>query len=212
VILGEEYKLRISLLNNFLCSHITSLYFGPHVCSGLFSVITKQLPNHMKILKEEKPLTSKSVPLNGQIYSCIWKHLGSRPVGRRTFGFFFVMTPQQKLRTHCSLKAYCATLWWRLSFFFFFSSNGAPVEWNWQWKTENRLCVSLYLLVAQDQIGSLWFSAKVYFRNVTHNLTSLLQSNQETKKVTFSNCNICVIQIIKHVYNEGLLKWMPCFT
>jgi hypothetical protein len=44
------------------------------------------------------------------------------------------------LRTHRSLKAYCATLWWRWrerwSVSFIFSSNGAPVEWNWQAKIE----------------------------------------------------------------------------
>jgi hypothetical protein len=48
--------------------------------------------------------------------------------------------PQQKLRTHRSLKAYCATLWWRwrekLSVFFIFPSNVAPVERNWQRKTK----------------------------------------------------------------------------
>jgi hypothetical protein len=49
-------------------------------------------------------------------------------------GFF--RTPQQMLRTHRSLEAYCATLWWRWSVFFVFPSNGAPVEWNWQGKTE----------------------------------------------------------------------------
>jgi hypothetical protein len=43
------------------------------------------------------------------------------------------------LRTHRSLKASCATLWWRWKndlFFFIFPCNGAPVEWNWQGKTE----------------------------------------------------------------------------
>ena len=44
------------------------------------------------------------------------------------------------LRTHRSLKASGATLWWRWEkddrFFFIFPSNGAPVEWNWQGKTE----------------------------------------------------------------------------
>jgi hypothetical protein len=40
------------------------------------------------------------------------------------------------LRTHHSLKAYCATLWWRLLVFFIIPCNGAPVEWNWQGKTE----------------------------------------------------------------------------
>jgi hypothetical protein len=48
--------------------------------------------------------------------------------------------PQQMLRTHRSLEAYCATLWrrWRewWSVFFIFPSNLAPVEWNWQGKTE----------------------------------------------------------------------------
>jgi hypothetical protein len=42
--------------------------------------------------------------------------------------------PQQMLRTHRSLKAYCATLWWRR--LVFFPCNGAPVECNWQEKTE----------------------------------------------------------------------------
>jgi hypothetical protein len=44
------------------------------------------------------------------------------------------------LWTHRSLEAYCVTLWWRWgerwSVFFIFPSNGAPVEWNWQGKTE----------------------------------------------------------------------------
>jgi hypothetical protein len=42
---------------------------------------------------------------------------------------------QQMLRTHRSLEAYCATLWWRwFNFFFVFPCNGAPVEWNWRGK------------------------------------------------------------------------------
>jgi hypothetical protein len=53
---------------------------------------------------------------------------------------FFSRAPQQKLRTHRSLKASCATMWWRWEkddqFFFIFPSNGAPVKWNWQGKTE----------------------------------------------------------------------------
>jgi hypothetical protein len=40
------------------------------------------------------------------------------------------------LRTHRSLEAYCTTLWWRWLVFFVFPCNGAPVEWNWQGKTE----------------------------------------------------------------------------
>jgi hypothetical protein len=52
--------------------------------------------------------------------------------------FFFIRAPQQMLRTHRSLKSYCATLWWRwnMIIFFIFSSNGAPVQWNWQGSTE----------------------------------------------------------------------------
>jgi hypothetical protein len=45
--------------------------------------------------------------------------------------------PQQMLQTYGSLEAYCATLWWRfLVSFFIFPCNGAPVERNWQRKTE----------------------------------------------------------------------------
>jgi hypothetical protein len=40
------------------------------------------------------------------------------------------------LRTHRSLKDYCATLWWRWLVFFVFPCNGALVEWNWQGRTE----------------------------------------------------------------------------
>jgi hypothetical protein len=51
--------------------------------------------------------------------------------------FFWWRAPQQILRTHRSLEAYCATVWWRwLVFFFIFPCNGAPVEWKWQEKTE----------------------------------------------------------------------------
>jgi hypothetical protein len=41
------------------------------------------------------------------------------------------------LRTHRSLEAYCATLWWRCLVFFVFPCTEAPVEWNWQRKTDN---------------------------------------------------------------------------
>jgi hypothetical protein len=44
--------------------------------------------------------------------------------------------PQQMLRTHRSLKAYCATCDEHDYCFFVFSCNGAPVEWNWQGKTK----------------------------------------------------------------------------
>jgi hypothetical protein len=56
---------------------------------------------------------------------------------RKTSFFMWRRVPQQVLRTHRSLEAYCANLWWRWSVFFFvFPCNGAPVEWNWQAKTE----------------------------------------------------------------------------
>jgi hypothetical protein len=53
--------------------------------------------------------------------------------------FLWRRAPQQKLRTHLSLKAYCVTLWWRWRWWLVFPTfpyNGAPVEWNWQGKTE----------------------------------------------------------------------------
>ena len=40
------------------------------------------------------------------------------------------------LRAHRCLEAYCANLWWRWLVFFVFTCNEAPVEWNWQGKTE----------------------------------------------------------------------------
>jgi hypothetical protein len=55
--------------------------------------------------------------------------------------FTWWRAPQQMLRTHHSLKAFCATLWWwrwRWAVFLpSFTSNGAPVEWNWKGKTDN---------------------------------------------------------------------------
>ena len=61
----------------------------------------------------------------------LWQHVA--------FFLPFVLwrAPQQMLRTHRSLEAYGTTLWWRwLVFLFVFPCNGAPVEWNWQDKTE----------------------------------------------------------------------------
>jgi hypothetical protein len=52
--------------------------------------------------------------------------------------FTWWRAPQQMLRTHHSLKAYCTTLWWRWAVFLpSFTTNGAPVEWNRQGKTDN---------------------------------------------------------------------------
>jgi hypothetical protein len=53
--------------------------------------------------------------------------------------FTWWRAPQQMLRTHRSLKASCATPVMKISSFFLpsFTINGAPVEWNWQEKTDN---------------------------------------------------------------------------
>jgi hypothetical protein len=60
------------------------------------------------------------------------------------------MAPQQTLRTHRSLEAYYATLWYRrrLVFFCVFPCNWARVKWNWQKKTEvprGKICPSATL-------------------------------------------------------------------
>jgi hypothetical protein len=44
--------------------------------------------------------------------------------------------PQQMLRRHRSLEAYCVTLWSRWLVFFVLPCNETPVEWNWQGKIE----------------------------------------------------------------------------
>jgi hypothetical protein len=67
----------------------------------------------------------------------MWSYV--KQVSRWYIRVFFLWwrAPQQKLRTHRSLEAYCATLWWRwLVIFRFFPRNGTPVEWNSQGKTE----------------------------------------------------------------------------
>jgi hypothetical protein len=40
-------------------------------------------------------------------------------IAQYVMGFFLWRAPQQMLQTHRSLKAYCATLWWRWLVFFF---------------------------------------------------------------------------------------------
>jgi hypothetical protein len=62
---------------------------------------------------------------------------GTKLMTTSSFMFFFLWrAPQRMLRTHRSLRAYCATLWWRWLVPFIFPCNWAPVEWNWQGKTE----------------------------------------------------------------------------
>jgi hypothetical protein len=67
---------------------------------------------------------------------CVSKLITKRNEIEEIF-FLWWSAPQQMLRAHRSLEAYCATLWWRWLVLFFVSPcNGAPVEWNWQGKTE----------------------------------------------------------------------------
>jgi hypothetical protein len=58
------------------------------------------------------------------------------PIYDASLLFVLWRAPQQMLRTHCSLEAYCTTLVPKMIVFFVFPYNGAPVEWNWQGKTE----------------------------------------------------------------------------
>jgi hypothetical protein len=61
----------------------------------------------------EKLPQSHGVPLKRQVkFLCICLKLSV------VFFFFCEGAPQQMLRTHRSLKAYCATLWWRWAVFF----------------------------------------------------------------------------------------------
>jgi hypothetical protein len=54
-----------------------------------------------------------------------------------TLFFYSWRAPQQTLRKHRSLEAYCAILKVKMIVIFCpFPTNGAPVEWNWQGKTE----------------------------------------------------------------------------
>jgi hypothetical protein len=48
----------------------------------------------------------------------------------------FLRAPQQMLRAHCSLEGLLCNPVIKMIFLFVFPSNGAPVEWNWQGKTE----------------------------------------------------------------------------
>jgi hypothetical protein len=50
--------------------------------------------------------------------------------------FLWWRAPQQMLRTHRSLEAYCSNPWWRRLILFVFSFNGALMEWKWEGKPE----------------------------------------------------------------------------
>jgi hypothetical protein len=50
--------------------------------------------------------------------------------------FFYWSAPQQMLRTHRSLEGLLCNPVMKMKFFLLFHFNGAPVEWNWQGKTE----------------------------------------------------------------------------
>jgi hypothetical protein len=54
-----------------------------------------------------------------------------------TPGIFYWRAPQQMLRTHRSLEGLmCNPMRKMMRFFLLFHCNGAPMEWNWQGKTE----------------------------------------------------------------------------
>jgi hypothetical protein len=56
---------------------------------------------------------------------------------RSELGFLLWRAPQQKLRTHRSLVGLlCNPMRKIMKLFLLFHFNGAPVEWNWQGKTE----------------------------------------------------------------------------
>jgi hypothetical protein len=72
-------------------------------------------------------------------FQAVWNIKGCELIFNIIDFFLWRRAPQQMLRTHRSREAYCATLWcrwWLCVFFSFFPCNVAPVEWNWQGKTE----------------------------------------------------------------------------
>jgi hypothetical protein len=98
------------------------------------------LPRHSGYFLQYPRLYRSSVRSNhthvGEIGFSVCGWLSYKNVNQ----FILRRVPQQKLRTHRSLKAYCATLVMKMKMrkmisFSFFPSNGAPVEWNWQGKT-----------------------------------------------------------------------------
>jgi hypothetical protein len=50
--------------------------------------------------------------------------------------FLYIKAPQPKLRTHRSLEGLLCNPVMKMMFFLLSHFNGAPVEWNWQGKTE----------------------------------------------------------------------------
>jgi hypothetical protein len=79
--------------------------------------------------------------------------------GKITYIVFFIEGPRSRCygRT-AAVKAYCATLWWSWLVFFVFPCNGAPVEWNWQGKTEvlGEKIVPVPLCLTQIPHGLNW--------------------------------------------------------
>ena len=64
------------------------------------------------------------------------KILNSQIYHKKGYYYFFEGPRSRCYGRTAALKAYCATLWWRWSFFLLCHFNGAPVERNWQGKPE----------------------------------------------------------------------------
>jgi hypothetical protein len=91
-----------------------------------------------------------------------------------------------------TLKAYCATVWWRgWGSFSAFPFNGVPVEWNWQGKTEvlGEKPVPVPLYPPQIPHGSMRNRSRasaVNFLLVPHIIISTLFSNAFSLRSFFS--------------------------
>jgi hypothetical protein len=102
-----------------------------------------EIKNHIIVNKRRKRvMIFCTVGLVVQINTLAWIAGRRNCLKWKITVFFGEEAPQLMLRTHRSLKAYCATpvlkMKMRMSSFLpSCTSNGAPVEWNWQGKTDN---------------------------------------------------------------------------
>jgi hypothetical protein len=141
IILYESYLL--------FCAHAQSLPRFVHVCArkGELDFVSFKL-------RESKtetdapwslwfpPILSSALKStvigNLHIYCSAVAGVCGRGDALQRGGFFFV---GEGRRSRCygrtaALRLIVATLWWRWLVIFGFTSNGAPVEWNWRGKTE----------------------------------------------------------------------------
>jgi hypothetical protein len=91
--------------------------------------------------------------VTAQTYSFFFKNknqLNGNALCRIRVAFFlWWRAPQQMLRTHHSLKAFCATLWWRWAVFFYQVLQVMEHQWNeidrWKPATRRKTCPSATL-------------------------------------------------------------------